>query len=133
MSNTSVIPKQSFSKVIGDSPTDFMLLEHSNQIMIVVTQIGKLGTLLQARQDEHSRTYSVDVLLGKRDDPLLEICGRQLIEKLALGGCSKDLMLWLGLEKSVTSATIKDVIAASVEGFERFHAPKETSGGMAGE
>merc|ERR1712157_421442 len=87
-------------------------MEYVNQILVIATQIGKLGTLLQARQDEHSQTYSVDVLLGKRDDPLLEICGRQLIEKLALSGCPKNLMLWLGLKDSQCADTIKGIIAA---------------------
>eukprot|EP00205_Picochlorum_sp_RCC944_P004038 CAMPEP_0182614404 /NCGR_PEP_ID=MMETSP1330-20130603/30347_1 /TAXON_ID=464278 /ORGANISM="Picochlorum sp., Strain RCC944" /LENGTH=73 /DNA_ID=CAMNT_0024834213 /DNA_START=221 /DNA_END=439 /DNA_ORIENTATION=+ len=73
--------------------------------MVVVTQVGKLGNLLQARQDEFSQTYSVDVLLGRRDDPLLEVCARQLIERLALAGDRRNLLLWIALKGETSTST----------------------------
>mmetsp|Transcript_4201 Transcript_4201/g.10809 ORF Transcript_4201/g.10809 Transcript_4201/m.10809 type:complete len:132 (-) Transcript_4201:247-642(-) len=107
------IKRQNFSLLIDGSPTDFIIVEFQSEIMVVVTQIGKLGTLVQARQNGHTQTFSTQVLLGKRSDPLLEICGRQLIEKLALSGCSKDILLWLGLPETSRS-NIQSIIAAVV-------------------
>ena len=53
-------------------------------------------------------------MLGRRKDPLLEVCARQLIEKLALAKCQKNLLLWLGLREpaSTDPGAIKAIIGA---------------------
>ncbi|QDZ17599.1 proteasome assembly chaperone [Chloropicon primus] len=107
----SIVPKQCFSADILGVPTDFAIMEF-DQIMVVATQMGKLGTLLQARQDSLTQTYSVEVLLGRRNDPLLEVLARQLIEKLAMARCPKNLTIWLGLKDPSNPDAIKGIIAA---------------------
>jgi len=44
-----IVPKQCFSALVNDCPTEFVVMEYVNQILVIATQIGKLGTLLQAR------------------------------------------------------------------------------------
>ena len=53
-----------------------------------------------------------EVLLGRRNDPLLEVLARQLIERLAVAKCQKDLTLWVGLLRSDDPESIKGVIEA---------------------
>lgn len=105
-----VVPTQTFSSAVDGTPTDFVIMEFVDQVMVIATQVGRLGTLIQARQDQHTRTYFIETLLGRRDDPLLEICGRQLIEKLSLTGSTKDVMLWLGLSQVSSKASIQGII-----------------------
>ena len=54
----------------------------------------------------------MEVLLGRRNDPLLEVLARQLIERLAVAKCQKDLTLWVGLLRSDDPESIKGVIEA---------------------
>jgi len=50
---------------------------------------------------EGRRTYEVSTLLGKRDDPLLDIYARQLIERSAAGTAEpKPLLLAIALKES---------------------------------
>jgi len=68
-----------FRRSICDRPTDFCFCLYSNQTLLFVTQIGTAGTILQATQDaafDGGTTYSTAVLLGKRDEPLLQLCAR---------------------------------------------------------
>ncbi|KNA02991.1 hypothetical protein SOVF_213370 isoform B, partial [Spinacia oleracea] len=44
-----------------------------------------MGTLLQARKEEGVSvhpTFNVSVIFGKRDEPMLLVCARQLIENI---------------------------------------------------
>jgi len=89
-----------------------------NRVMVVVTQMGKLGTILQAKQDavQHgtndSTAYSVQTLLGRRDEPLLETAARRLSELMVSSGCRRPLVLSLGLKRHDpgTLRTILEVI-----------------------
>lgn len=47
------IAHKAFSVSVGDIPTDVILTEYSDRIMIVITQLNKMGTLV--------RTYIVVV------------------------------------------------------------------------
>ena len=106
-----IVPTESFSADVAGVPTEVMVLEF-DQVMAIVTQVDRLGTLLQAKQDAYTQTYSVEVLLGRRNDPLLEVLARQLIERLAVAKCQKDLTLWVGLLRSDDPESIKGVIEA---------------------
>ncbi|KAK3234018.1 hypothetical protein CYMTET_55712 [Cymbomonas tetramitiformis] len=111
-----VITKQAAGNVEG-IPTDLIMYGYDNQIMIVVTQIRKFGTILHARQDvayDGTTTYSVNTLMGKRDEPLLESCTRRLVEVMGTQGCKRPLILTLGL-KSHTPTTLKGVMDLIVE------------------
>nr|PNR26597.1 hypothetical protein PHYPA_030078 [Physcomitrium patens] len=84
---------------------------------IAVTQIGKMGTLLHARKEEGygtGPTFNISILMGKRDEPLMMACARQLIEKMSKTGCSRPLILSLGLADH-SAETLKDIIEVVVE------------------
>ena len=65
-------------------PTRFVLTVYTNRIMVVVTQTSNMGTLLMASADDPlnptSNAFSVRVLLGRRDDEMLEAYARSMVE-----------------------------------------------------
>ncbi|KAJ7296187.1 hypothetical protein O6H91_Y138800 [Diphasiastrum complanatum] len=90
----------------------------STIIEVIVTQLGKLGTILHARKEQvHSgtSTFNVNVLMGKRDEPILVACARQIIEHMSNSGSSRSLVLSLGLKNHspVTLRGIIDVIISN--------------------
>jgi len=98
--------------VIDGVHTDFVLSSYGNMIMIVVTQLGKMGTILQARQEsalDGEVTYTVDTLLGKRDEPLLHACARRVAQLAGERGQRRPVVLTLGL-KSHTAQTMKAIV-----------------------
>eukprot|EP00244_Chara_vulgaris_P003311 TRINITY_DN15964_c0_g2_i4.p1 TRINITY_DN15964_c0_g2~~TRINITY_DN15964_c0_g2_i4.p1 ORF type:complete len:118 (+),score=20.06 TRINITY_DN15964_c0_g2_i4:129-482(+) len=73
--------------VIEGQETTVLLSGYEDRIMVMVSQIGKLGTILFAKQEEiydGPKAFQVDTILGKRDEPLLTVCARQLIEKMSM-------------------------------------------------
>ncbi|RLM93827.1 hypothetical protein C2845_PM08G01180 [Panicum miliaceum] len=85
--------------------------------LVIVTQIGCMGTILAAKKDESvfsDPTYNVSGLFGKRDEPLLLACARQLIEHISGSGSARSLVISLGL-KDHSQGTLKDIIAAVIE------------------
>ncbi|XP_060194214.1 uncharacterized protein LOC132623477 isoform X1 [Lycium barbarum] len=59
-------------------------------------------------------TFSVSVLLGKRDEPMLVACARQIIEHISNAGSSRSLVLSLGL-RDHSRPTLKDIVSAVTE------------------
>ncbi|GJP64658.1 hypothetical protein CLOP_g2975 [Closterium sp. NIES-67] len=116
-----------FSADIEGVPTTFLCLSYDDRLMVVVTQIGTLGTMLYARREqvggaegrgqmggmEGSSVFNVSVLLGKRDEPLMAACARQLIETLSLQGVTRPLLLCLGL-KDHSQKTLKAILQCVV-------------------
>ncbi|XP_078429209.1 proteasome assembly chaperone-like protein isoform X3 [Wolffia australiana] len=89
----------------------------SSDINVVVTQIGSMGTIIRARKEESfstDPTFNVSVALGKRDEPLLIACARQLIEHISSSGSPKHLMLSLGL-KDHHPETVRAVASAVID------------------
>lgn len=65
----------------------------------MITQIDKFGTLLHAWSEQTAdsrKIYQIRTLLGKRDDPLLNIYARQIIERLS-AQTNKHLLLSISL------------------------------------
>ncbi|KAF8083253.1 hypothetical protein N665_0787s0027 [Sinapis alba] len=61
-----------------------------------------MGTLLQARKEEGMSvepTFSVSVIFGKRDEPMLIATARRLIDHISSFVPSKPLVLSLGLKE----------------------------------
>ncbi|KAJ7517169.1 hypothetical protein O6H91_21G012900 [Diphasiastrum complanatum] len=106
------------SSIIEDTRTEFMLCSYDDAVLVIVTQLGKLGTILHARKEQvHSgtSTFNVNVLMGKRDEPILVACARQIIEHMSNSGSSRSLVLSLGLKNHspVTLRGIIDVIISN--------------------
>lgn len=85
---------------IEDIDTDILLCAYSDYVMVAVTHTESLGTIYQSRADTNldgATSFNIKVLVGNRTDVLLMLCARQLAEGLSAAGCSKPLMLCLGL------------------------------------
>uniref|UniRef100_A0A8R7R6Z8 Proteasome assembly chaperone 3 n=1 Tax=Triticum urartu TaxID=4572 RepID=A0A8R7R6Z8_TRIUA len=79
------LPHRSLSLDIKGNKTDIVISRYEDNFLVIVTQIGCMGTILAAKKDESvfsDPTYNVSVLFGKRDEPLLLACARQLIEHI---------------------------------------------------
>ncbi len=91
--------------LIDDS---FVNAEYSDRVFVVITQINKFGTMLSAWAEAKSdggKLYQVSTLMGKRDDPLLNIYARQIIERMAVS-TDKPLLLSISLHPDGRSAAI---------------------------
>lgn len=80
--------------------TEILCSSFTDRIFIIITQIDKVGTLLNAWTEEKAdggKLFLVSTLMGKRDDPLLTIFARQLIEQLS-NVTSKPLLLGISLK-----------------------------------
>ncbi|KAJ3692073.1 hypothetical protein LUZ60_012423 [Juncus effusus] len=121
-SNPGKIPvaHKSFSLNIKGNKTDVVISKYEDSFLVVVTQIGCMGTILHARRDEGQANIStepvfhVGVIFGKRDEVLLESCARQLMEHISSCGSNKQLVLSLGL-KDHSTGTLKEIIFAIIE------------------
>lgn len=105
------------SLVIKGNKTDVIVCRYDDYFMVMVTQLGCVGTILHARKEEGillDPTFSVAVIFGKRDEPLLVAFGRQLIEHISLCGSSMSLVLTLGL-KDHSPGTLKEIITVVLE------------------
>lgn len=81
--------------------------EYADRVMVVVSQLNKMGTVLEAWSEPRSEPggllYQTRVLMGKRDDPLLHIYARQIIERLSQYS-EKPLLLAISLPPETRSA-----------------------------
>lgn len=102
------------SVVIKGNKTDMVISGYDDHFLVIATQIGSMGTILHARKDESLSihpTFNVSVIFGKRNEPMLVACARQLIEHISTSGSSKPLVLSLGLQDH-SSETLRGVVSA---------------------
>ncbi|KAH6774429.1 proteasome assembly chaperone-like protein [Perilla frutescens var. frutescens] len=102
---------------INGHKTDIIISSYEDHIFVMATQIGSMGTILQARKEggvSVDPTYTVSVVLGKRDEPMLVACARQLIEYISKSGSSKALVLSLGL-RDHSLGILKSIVSAVTE------------------
>ena len=68
---------QQRAALINGTHTEVVVSSFADRVVVVVSQLGKPGTLLNATAEESAefggRRYEVKVLLGRRDDPLLAV------------------------------------------------------------
>ncbi|CAL1358052.1 unnamed protein product [Linum trigynum] len=111
------VPHRSFSVEIKGNKTDVVISGYNDHILVIATQIGTMGTMLQARKEEgmtSEPTFHVSVIFGKRDEPMLTACARQLIEHMSSSGSARPLVLSLGL-KDHSMETLKGVVSYVLE------------------
>ncbi|XP_059452854.1 uncharacterized protein LOC132183435 [Corylus avellana] len=108
---------KSLSLDIKGNKTDVVLCSYDDHFLVIATQIGAMGTILHARKEEGvsiEPTFNVSAIFGKRDEPMLLACARQLIEHISVSGSSKPLVLSLGL-KDHSAETLKEIASAVIE------------------
>ncbi|XP_031265338.1 uncharacterized protein LOC116123721 [Pistacia vera] len=111
------VPHKKFSVDIKGNKTDIVLCSYDDHFLVIATQIGTMGTILQARKEEGmsvNPTFNVSVVFGKRDEPMLVACARQLVEHISRSGSSEPLVLSLGL-KDHSVETLKGIVSAVTE------------------
>lgn len=69
---------------VRDVPTDVVRISYSNRIFMLVSQTGKMGTIIHVYPPEElgGRTASVEAhtLIGHRNDDALDVCARRVYE-----------------------------------------------------
>ncbi|KAF8037558.1 hypothetical protein BT93_B0441 [Corymbia citriodora subsp. variegata] len=111
------VPQKTLTLDIKGNKTDFVICSYDDHFMVIVTQIGAMGTILHARKEEGvsiDPTFNVSVVFGKRDEPMMVACARQLIEHISNSRASRQLVLSLGL-KDHSPETLKGVVSAIIE------------------
>ncbi|KAJ8566983.1 hypothetical protein K7X08_019191 [Anisodus acutangulus] len=111
------VQQKKLSLDIKGNKTDIVICAYDDHFLVIATQIGSMGTILHARKEEGVSihpTFSVSVLLGKRDEPMLVACARQIIEHISNAGSSRSLVLSLGL-RDHSLPTSKGIVSAVTE------------------
>jgi hypothetical protein len=90
------------SKSIGGTNTDITVQRFLDQTVVLVTQIGRIGTYIHCSIEDYglidgsARSFHVVTLLGSRDNAIAEVCARQIHEqicKLELGSDFQSALL----------------------------------------
>jgi Proteasome assembly chaperone 3 len=103
------VPTKEHTCTIEGEPTSICVMHYADKVVVLVTQTGKLGSWFQASFDsgatqlasgasDESR-FTVQTLLGRRDDETLAVFARQLIERIAVAYPGKSLLLSLTLKR----------------------------------
>ncbi|XP_047427922.1 proteasome assembly chaperone 3 [Mugil cephalus] len=115
MSDTVIKSRQARKEVNGIS-TEVVCTEFSNYIFIVLTQYGKVGTLISVTPDSRSNdistpTFSTKVLLGK-DEPLTHVCAKNLAMFVSQEAGNRPVLLGLALKDSSLDSIkqIKEIV-----------------------
>nr|XP_020498168.1 proteasome assembly chaperone 3 [Labrus bergylta] len=111
-----VIRSRRTEKEVNGVSTQVVCTEFSNYIFIVVTQYGKIGTLVSVTPDSRSNdistpSFSTKVLLGK-DEPLTHVCAKNLATFVSQAAGNRPVLLGLALKDSSLDAIkqMKEVI-----------------------
>mmetsp|Transcript_5956 Transcript_5956/g.12106 ORF Transcript_5956/g.12106 Transcript_5956/m.12106 type:complete len:129 (+) Transcript_5956:67-453(+) len=99
-SSSKFPPQVHHTCTVNGVDTDIVSTVYSDRVFVHITQIGKFGTFLKAWAEPRSEgglVYQVSTVMGKRDDPLLHIYARQIIERLSTH-MDKPLLLAISLK-----------------------------------
>ncbi|EFJ49745.1 hypothetical protein VOLCADRAFT_104190 [Volvox carteri f. nagariensis] len=103
-----------FARLINGVTTNFVWNLYLDHLLLIITQIGTVGTVISARQDatfDGRTTFSISVVLGKREDPTLELAARQLVQQLGELGHSRSITLCLGL-RDLSPSSVRELVGA---------------------
>ncbi|KAM3598055.1 uncharacterized protein V6R79_012890 [Siganus canaliculatus] len=111
-----IIKSKQTEKEVNGIPTQVICTAFSNHIFIVLTQYGKIGTLISVTPDSRSNdistpTFSTKVLLGK-DEPLTHVCAKHLATFVSQEASNRPVLLGLALKDSSLDAInqLKEII-----------------------
>ncbi|XP_046893468.1 proteasome assembly chaperone 3 [Hypomesus transpacificus] len=112
MTSQPLIKSKQTEKTINGISTQVVCTEFSNYIFVVLTQYGKIGTLVSVTPDSKSNDlsnsmFSTKVLLGK-DDALTHVCAKNLATFVAQEAGNRPVLLGLAL-KDCSIDSIKDM------------------------
>mmetsp|Transcript_23797 Transcript_23797/g.44189 ORF Transcript_23797/g.44189 Transcript_23797/m.44189 type:complete len:143 (+) Transcript_23797:250-678(+) len=78
----SLDAKDGFPAVIATQRDgiDLVITKFTGRWLVHVSDLGKIGTVLECSKDDRVKTFEVDVVLGDRHSLWLRVLGRQLVE-----------------------------------------------------
>lgn len=107
-----------FSTSLCGVATDVSYSLYADQLLLIITQLGSCGTIIAASCDTAfnapTPTYTTNVLMGKRDEPLLTICARRIVEGAGAAGCTKPMLICLAM-RDHSPDMLRAVVAAVEE------------------
>ncbi|XP_053298679.1 proteasome assembly chaperone 3 [Pleuronectes platessa] len=100
----AIIKSKQTEKDVNGVSTQVVCTEFSNYIFIVLTQYGKIGSLISVTPDSRSNdistpTFSTKVLLGK-DEPLTHVYAKNLVTFVSQEASNRPVLLGLALKDS---------------------------------
>jgi hypothetical protein len=111
VSGNSPLHTKSIAASIDGVPTDFVTIEFRDRFLVLITQFQKIGSLATIEHDmsgDGNHVFSSTGLLGRRDDPMTDLCGRHLGATIAETS-DKPVLLSLSLRNSDT-VTLRAVL-----------------------
>ena len=93
--------------------TDIVCVTYADYHFVTITQLQKFGTVIHAWADKHSDgpagvTYEMNVLLGKREDTLLMVYARQIMQRICMTS-TKPLILAIALRETMEGRDAESV------------------------
>lgn len=105
--------KSSVRSTNGEVCTDIICTTYNDRHFVVISQMKKFGTVISAWAEtkaDGGKSFDMVTLLGRRDDPLLNVYARQLIEKISIVS-DKPLLLAIALvEGGRDVQTFQDIL-----------------------
>lgn len=112
----AVVKTRQAERDIEGVRTQVVCTAFSNYILVVVTQYGKMGTLVSVTPDSKSTdvttpSLSTKVLMGK-DQPLTHVCAKNLVTSVSQEAGNRPVLLGLALRDSSIEAVrlMRDLI-----------------------
>lgn len=104
----------STSLTVEGIETDIQCTSYSDRHFVIISQLGNFGTFVNAWCEESAdgnTLFQTKVLLGKREEPILHIYARQIIEKIVNTSTSrKPLVLAISLHQDTQGAKAMQMI-----------------------
>ena len=99
MANFPIRKESSFLSADGIVCTEIICTSFNDRHFVVISQMKKMGTLINAwteKKADGGKSFDMVTVLGRRDDPLLNVYARQLIERISASS-DKPLLLAIAL------------------------------------
>ena len=100
MANYPIQKKSHVTSNNGEILTEIISTTYTDRHFVVISQMKKLGTLIDTWAEtkaDGGKTFNMVTLLGRRDDPLLNVYARQLVERISMVS-DKPLLLAIALK-----------------------------------
>lgn len=114
------------AREIDGAHTEILVTEYTDRVLVVATQIGKLGTIFHLTRNQSGEFATLDAdanddlsrcatLIGRRDDEILHACARAIGHGLFARGLEKPVVCALGLRRECGTAAKRAVATTCVE------------------
>ncbi|NWY14566.1 PSMG3 protein, partial [Aphelocoma coerulescens] len=102
MEASPIVTSKQREEVVHGVPTEVVCTAFSNSVLVVVTQYGKMGTIVYVDPntigDSVGRpSLTTKVLLGK-DEPLVHVCAKNLVAFVSQEAGNKPVLLAMALK-----------------------------------